>query len=83
MAWKRELRERDKEILDNLISCLHRYILNMQEEDYWRWTHSSKGVYSTSEAYKKYKKDEQAQDAEGNMTAYKYLWSSFAPKRLR
>lgn len=74
--WRKDLRKRDVDMLNNLHAYLSRYKLNKEEHDGWSCIHSPKGIYSTSEAYKRIKDLKLAEDEQEDDKAFKILWNS-------
>lgn len=51
LVWRRELFDREKVTLNNLLELLKRFSLTEGEEDEFRWKTSKDGTYRTSEVY--------------------------------
>lgn len=64
--WKRDL-----EMLNESMTCLNRYTSSREGEEHWSWIHSSKGVYVTSEAYKRAASDEHTETQQVDTKIFK------------
>lgn len=83
LEWRRELRVRDLESLNSLLGLLNNCRLNENEDDKWRWTYSSNGAYSTSEAYKQIRNAELQETNFLEKKAFKDFRKNYAPQRIK
>ncbi|KAL8534970.1 hypothetical protein ACS0TY_010843 [Phlomoides rotata] len=81
--WRMELRDRELEMLNNLLPCLNRNILYREEEDILKWSYSANGIYSTNATYKRFKKVEIQEECSLEDKACKSLWSNYEPKKVK
>lgn len=77
------MREREQSWCNELLSRINMYKIQLEREDYWRWSQTSNGILSTSAAYKSLTGEEEAGMKRDILKAFERLWLCHAPRRVQ
>ncbi|KAL8459447.1 hypothetical protein ACS0TY_036799 [Phlomoides rotata] len=83
LVWSRNLRGREVSCANDLMQFINRVKLKQLEEDRWRWSLSTDGIYSTKKAYRKLMENAVGSDDDDKNQAYELLWRSATTRRTQ
>ncbi|KAL8529093.1 hypothetical protein ACS0TY_006529 [Phlomoides rotata] len=80
--WRRDLRDCESLMLNELISVVNLHIPKQDVADKWRWRAGPKGVYSTKAAYE-FLIERKAGPSNLNLDAFSLIWNKMALPKVR
>ncbi|KAL8508390.1 hypothetical protein ACS0TY_018850 [Phlomoides rotata] len=84
LKWRRSLRKSEQILLNELMLHLSRAVLRRNEDDTWRWRHTSNGIFTTDSAYQNLGSRAVAEtEDQQRQAAFHRLWKSYAPRRYQ
>lgn len=82
-VWRRELFERERSSLSELLNLINRYKLRENTANCWKWNLSSDGIYSTKIAYEYLILNEEPEEMEENHGAeFRLVWNRITPHKV-
>ncbi|XP_057791347.1 uncharacterized protein LOC131008490 [Salvia miltiorrhiza] len=82
LKWRRDLREREKEMVNELMSVIGGFSPCFDYRDGWKWCGTTDGVFSTKAAYEECAKAKGVQSTE-YAEEIAQIWSALVPHKAR